>query len=88
MLFVARGCSLSFEVQDFDEYPAAVEGVYYKGDADEYADYWYDLDSMDRTTMLGDCGRWSFPGNSEDCFQIPHQQGVALDHSAAAWLVL
>ncbi|RLM78882.1 uncharacterized protein C2845_PM12G01140 [Panicum miliaceum] len=38
MLFVARGCSVAFEVHDFADYPKAVEGVYFKGDVAEFDD--------------------------------------------------
>lgn len=88
ILFVARGCSIAFEVQDFAEYPAAVEGVYFKGDVDEFTDGWCAMETLGRATMLSDCGRWSFPRNNDPYFEIPDQVDGTFEHSAAAWLFL
>ena len=79
MLFVGRGCSRSYEV---DQYPGFKEGIYFLDDGEFYDEAVIFADGGERQFRCSDNGRWS-QGHVQRCFPRPDPS----DHSPPAWLL-
>ncbi|KAG2556774.1 hypothetical protein PVAP13_8NG150801 [Panicum virgatum] len=67
MLFVGRGCSRSYEV---DQYPGFKEGIYFLDDGEFYDEAVIFADGGERQFRCSDNGRWS-QGHVQRCFPRP-----------------
>lgn len=88
LIFVALGCSTSYEVTDFAECDVA-EGIYFKGDMNVWSPgNWEGMTAEERLDLMDDQGVWLGPplGPILPYFELPDQFAVERDFSPPAWI--
>nr|TKW13926.1 hypothetical protein SEVIR_5G132800v2 [Setaria viridis] len=84
MLFVARGCSRSYNTEDFR---GMKDGVYFLADVEWFAEEWEEMDAEGRGRLARDAGIWvNPPGCTIPIFLMPNQLDDCFGHSSSFWL--